>query len=164
MAWRIVIQPNGRYAKFSDVVDNFTDYDMTRDEAFELCRDAAGVSVAEYKLRQAELDPKRFERELQRIRDTHGDSEAESVRNQLSTPHHMLAVEPFRMQDGFVVDANGSRVLVCFNEDDPELIAHCDRKYSEALIDADLCFVCPCGRIGQRMEDCPPHRCEIAGS
>ena len=112
MAWRIVIQPNGRYAKFSDVVDNFTDYDMTRDEAFELCRDAAGVSVAEYKLRQAELDPKRFERELQRIRDTHGDSEAESVRNQLSTPHHMLAVEPFRMQDGFVVDANGSRVLV----------------------------------------------------
>lgn len=164
MAWRIVIQPNRRYAKFSDVVDNFTDYDMTRDEAFELCRDAAGASVAEYKLRQADGDHGRFERELQRIRDTHGDSEADSVRNQLSTPHHMLAVEPLRMQDGLVVDANGSRVLVCFADDDPELIAHCDRKYSEALVDADPHFICPCGRLGQRMEECPPHRCEIAES
>ena len=36
MAWRIVVQPNGKYAKFSDVVDNFTDYDMTKDEVFEL--------------------------------------------------------------------------------------------------------------------------------
>ena len=37
MAWRIVQQPNGLYARFSDVVSNFTHLDMTRAEAWQLC-------------------------------------------------------------------------------------------------------------------------------
>lgn len=85
MAWRIVIQPNGKYARFSDVVDNFTDYDMTRDEAFELCRDAAGIDTANYKLTQAEKHAGRFDREIGTIREIHGDAEAENVRKELST-------------------------------------------------------------------------------
>ena len=67
MAWRIVVQPNGKYAKFSDVVDNFTDYDMTKDEVFELCRDAAGVDTARYKIEQAEKNPSAFMSLLGRI-------------------------------------------------------------------------------------------------
>jgi hypothetical protein len=35
MAWRIVKQPNGLLARFSDVVDNFTAVDMTKQEAIE---------------------------------------------------------------------------------------------------------------------------------
>jgi hypothetical protein len=35
MAWRIVKQPNGLYARFSDIVDNFTHYNMDRNEAIE---------------------------------------------------------------------------------------------------------------------------------
>jgi hypothetical protein len=33
MGWRFVKQPNGLYARFSEVVDNFTDFDMERVEA-----------------------------------------------------------------------------------------------------------------------------------
>lgn len=86
MAWRIVIQPNGKYARFSDVVDNFTDYDMTRDEAFAMCRNeyAMPAKDAEYKIEQAEKHPGRFDREIETILEVHGKEQAESVRKELS--------------------------------------------------------------------------------
>ena len=34
MAWRFVQQPNGKLARFSDIVDHFTDVDMTDSEAY----------------------------------------------------------------------------------------------------------------------------------
>lgn len=37
MAWRIVQQPNGKLARFSDVCDDFTDVDMTYEEALDEC-------------------------------------------------------------------------------------------------------------------------------
>lgn len=37
MAWRFVKQPNGMLARFSDVVEDFTHYNMTPEEAIELC-------------------------------------------------------------------------------------------------------------------------------
>ena len=37
MAWRIVKQPNGLYARFSDVVDSFTHMNMKEAQAFEVC-------------------------------------------------------------------------------------------------------------------------------
>jgi hypothetical protein len=37
MGWRIVKQPNGLLARFSDVVDHFTHLDFREDEAVELC-------------------------------------------------------------------------------------------------------------------------------
>lgn len=55
MAWRIVRQPNGNLARFSDVVDNFTHVEMTKDEAIELCREHVGKIAAEVKV-QAGLD------------------------------------------------------------------------------------------------------------
>ena len=37
MAWRIVKQPNGLLARFDEVSDSFTDYDMSAEEAIDLC-------------------------------------------------------------------------------------------------------------------------------
>ena len=36
MAWRMVKQPNGLYARWSDVVDMFTHMNLTRTEAFDV--------------------------------------------------------------------------------------------------------------------------------
>lgn len=55
MAWRIVKQPNGKLARFSTVVDDFTDMDMTESETFELCREQVGVDGAKRKV-QAGLE------------------------------------------------------------------------------------------------------------
>lgn len=38
MAWRIVKQPNGLLARFSEVVDDFTHVNMTCEEAVILCK------------------------------------------------------------------------------------------------------------------------------
>ncbi len=61
-----------------------------------------------------------------------------------------------------VQDVNGDIVLVCFDDDDPDLIAHCDRKYSQSKIEADPNFICPCGRIADRMSECSPHRAGLS--
>jgi hypothetical protein len=50
MAWRIVKQPNGLLARFSDVVDNFTDLNMTDEEALVLCREHLGIADAQQKV------------------------------------------------------------------------------------------------------------------
>ena len=44
MAWRIVQQPNGKLARFSDVCDDFTDVDMDFSEAVVECQ-SQGMSV-----------------------------------------------------------------------------------------------------------------------
>jgi hypothetical protein len=56
MAWRIVKQPNGRYARFSEVIDNFTDVDMSRADALEMCCDEYMMKLedAEKKVQQAD--------------------------------------------------------------------------------------------------------------
>lgn len=58
MAWRIVKQPNGRFARFSEVVDDFTHMHMTESEAEELCRHYPGMGrvEAEEKVRRAKED------------------------------------------------------------------------------------------------------------
>lgn len=56
MAWRIVKQPNGLYARFSDIVDNFTAMNMTESEAYELCRDYLGVEDAKLKVKAGKED------------------------------------------------------------------------------------------------------------
>jgi hypothetical protein len=65
MAWRLVIQPNGLFARFSTVVDDFTHYDM--DEA-EVLRTAfaewdCGEETARRKIDSAkrEADPYKHE-------------------------------------------------------------------------------------------------------
>lgn len=57
MAWRFVKQPNGMLARFSDVVEDFTHYNMTPEEAIQLCVDElnVGKQTAEEKV-QAGVD------------------------------------------------------------------------------------------------------------
>lgn len=47
MGWRIVKQPNGRFASYSEVVDNFTHLNMTEDEALQMCQDEYRLSETE---------------------------------------------------------------------------------------------------------------------
>lgn len=86
MAWRIVKQPNGCYARFSDVVDDFTHMNMTREEALDVCLHEGGDALAENKLKNADEDqvllgtvpkdaPKglhRWHHSLEKIRIIHG--------------------------------------------------------------------------------------------
>lgn len=51
MAWKIVKQPNGLLARFSDIVDSFTDGNMNEHEAYRLCRQKLGINAAKRKVR-----------------------------------------------------------------------------------------------------------------
>lgn len=51
MAWRFVLQPNGKLARFSDVVDTFTHINLTEKEAFDLAFEDMGRTQAEDKVR-----------------------------------------------------------------------------------------------------------------
>ena len=80
MGWRIIQQPNGRYARFSEVVDNFTDYDLTRPEAVELCKQhGLRLETAEVKVRLAEQNPSRYRGAIEIVRLIHGEDEAVSM-------------------------------------------------------------------------------------
>ena len=93
MGWRIIKQPNGFYARFSEIVDEFTDWNMTEQEAFELCSDLAGVKIAETKMYNANnnIDPytmgsnfDRFEHAIDVIRCVHGSALAKERKDELS--------------------------------------------------------------------------------
>lgn len=87
MAWRVVKQPNGKYAIFSEVVDDFTVYDMTREEAVKECYEKfiRGLDrEAEQKVSRADAEPQRFEQEIATIRAVHGRKESAERRRQLT--------------------------------------------------------------------------------
>jgi hypothetical protein len=56
MGWRIVKQPNGLLARFSDIVDDFTHYDLGEEEAIEICREHMGRIEAVDKVRRGMED------------------------------------------------------------------------------------------------------------
>ena len=58
MAWRIDKQPNGKFARFSDIVDDFTHLDMTEEEALLVCRENCGIETAKQKVKNAVDDIK----------------------------------------------------------------------------------------------------------
>ena len=110
MAWRVVVQPDKKYAIFSDIVDNFTLYNLTREDAVDYCftevkdgeehyreqRWRLGVDKihqdtkpsdlatwkgeAEAKVCRAEENPGRWKEELETIRTIHGARELKKVR------------------------------------------------------------------------------------
>ncbi len=84
MAWRIVKQPNGKFARFSDVVDDFTEYDMSRKEAFTLCAECMTLGEAKGKVQRAIDNPDRFDGELKTIQAVHGNRLAIKRRRQMS--------------------------------------------------------------------------------
>lgn len=57
MGWRFVRQPNGLFARFSEVVDDFTDYNLTVGEAAELAAAESEYSVGKTKVLRAVDSP-----------------------------------------------------------------------------------------------------------
>ena len=73
MAWQIVKQPNGMYARFCEIAYDFTVYGMTREDAILVCREAGlGDVEAELNVRRAERSPKRYSEVMQTIAKVHG--------------------------------------------------------------------------------------------
>lgn len=56
MGWRMVKQPNGTYARWTDIVDGFTHLNLSRREALEVCREHLGSLEAEQKVKRADID------------------------------------------------------------------------------------------------------------
>lgn len=79
MPWRVVVQPNHRYAIFSTIVDNFTAFNMNREEALETCLEEIGRLYCEDKVARAERDPGRWQDCLNKIEMVHGTLERAAV-------------------------------------------------------------------------------------
>ena len=89
MAWRIVKQPNGLLARFSDIVDDFTHQNMTEAEALEICREYLGIVESEKKVLAGVQDWKpwtngvlgsgldRWNESIETIKSVHGQKTAE---------------------------------------------------------------------------------------
>jgi len=56
MAWRIVRQPNGLFARFSDVVDHFTHYDMDEHEVLAVCAGKGMCEISSQEKLQSAVD------------------------------------------------------------------------------------------------------------
>lgn len=103
MAWRIVKQPNGRLARFSDIVDDFTHLDMSEEDALALCREVMPPSAATKKVQDAQddIEPSshnvkgnglsRWKDSLQSIAMVHGIQAVEKLLNEHNFPKDILA-------------------------------------------------------------------------
>lgn len=88
MPTMVVIQPNGLFARFSSVVDNFTHYNYMEDEIIKLYIDIAVEDArreaqkrATEAIAAARKDPTRYERVLKTIANVHGVEEAKRFVN-----------------------------------------------------------------------------------
>jgi len=81
---RGVLQPNGLFARFSDIVDHFTHVNLTEHELFEVYYDEFGRETANGKVQRAKENPGRFDDEIDTIRFVHGPLEADRTREFLS--------------------------------------------------------------------------------
>jgi hypothetical protein len=98
MPARFVLQPNGLLARFSSVVDNFTHYDMTKEEAIEVAREDMGRQDAIDKVERGLKDEKpwhhgvygdgteRWKDALEDIEMVHGKAERAKIEAALSAP------------------------------------------------------------------------------
>ncbi len=86
MGWMIVQQPTGQFARFSDIVDNFTAYDMTAGQAVDECQlNSIGVDEALSAVVNARRhkNGKRFEDAIETIRLIHGKEQADKRKAEL---------------------------------------------------------------------------------
>ncbi len=74
MANRIIKQPDGYYARFSEIVDDFTHYNYTSQGILDVYIEEYSVNedVARSKLINAEENPDRFEEAMMLICSAHG--------------------------------------------------------------------------------------------
>lgn len=86
MGWRFVEQPNGLLARFSEVVDHFTDFDMTDEEAINLAvrEHSTPNRLAEEKVKKARSSQGRFSEAIEIIRTCHGQEEANAFSEELT--------------------------------------------------------------------------------
>lgn len=84
MAWRLIRQPNGKLARFSEIVDDFTHTNMTDKEAREYCCDCGGTTLAEEKITNADNEPDRFDEAIEIIKMCHGSDRAYLRKAELS--------------------------------------------------------------------------------
>ena len=91
MAWRIVQQPNGFLARFSEIVDDFTHYNMSLEAAITLCIEKYGMSREEALLkvqRGIDAGQQRFDEAIDIITTMHGQQCATERIQQMSTLPH----------------------------------------------------------------------------
>ncbi len=86
MGWRFVKQPNGRYARFSEIVDDFTHHNMTPEGIFKHGTEVwdVGLPTLRGKIGSADAFPERFEQEIETIFAIHGKDRADERRDLLS--------------------------------------------------------------------------------
>ena len=74
MGWRIIKQPDGLFARFSEIVDDFINYDMTEDDVIELCKMSYNMDNigSQGKLQRAIDNPQRWDEALKIIEAIHG--------------------------------------------------------------------------------------------
>jgi hypothetical protein len=106
MPWRLVIQPNGLFARFSTVVDDFTDYDMDEAEVLrqafsewdcgeKTAREEMDRARREADLRTGDTRPplSRFRECLDDIREVHGAETAKERERELSEPPKVTFID-----------------------------------------------------------------------
>ena len=80
MTWWIVKQPNGGYARFSEVIDVFDILSMSRDQAVIFCVAEMGFEAGRAKVQRADDNPQRWKEDLKLATDlalaTYGDDSA----------------------------------------------------------------------------------------
>lgn len=86
MGWRLIVQPNKLIARFSEVVDDFTHYDMTDEEAIKVCMEEYNMHEkdARDKLSRAYENPDRFKEALSCIKFVHGVDRATEAESECS--------------------------------------------------------------------------------
>lgn len=82
MANRAIKQPNGMYARFSEVVDDFTIMNLYREELLVLYAQECGEEIAQGKLDRADAASDRFEEAVGIIEAIHGKNVADERRRE----------------------------------------------------------------------------------
>ena len=83
MGIKAIRQPDGLYARFSSIVDDFTHLNCTRKEIWEVFRDEGGIDFANKMIERADKELERWEEELETIKEVHGSEVAELRRKGL---------------------------------------------------------------------------------
>ena len=83
MANRVVKQPDGLYARFSEIVDDFTHINYSYEDMWELYRDDSGIDCANEKMKRADDEPCRFDEAINIIARHHGTDIAENRRMEM---------------------------------------------------------------------------------
>jgi hypothetical protein len=87
MAWRIVRQPNGLLARFSEVVDDFTHLNMSTRQTIQVCIEEGLEPPETWRKMEAGItdrDCKRWHEALSIISHVHGNDRAATVEKEVA--------------------------------------------------------------------------------